>query len=259
MSSNLNPVSEYITRFQNNDFAKIPKRSEFFTQLEADSYIFDLPYIFAIENFCLRLLLALTEGHKICIYADFDTDAVTATAVVYQGLIDLGFQAEHLFFYTPDRFTEGYGINGQAISTLAEEFDLIVSVDCGINSVQEAQILTDKRCDLIITDHHHLSGQIPDCVAVCNPRLSEYYILRPEQCQKIDLQAQTLIEKLKNQPTLDHVKKYLDWLNKLQVHRDKLLKGELVHSDFLSSSVTGVGVAWFCLVWLAYFMDDVNI
>ncbi len=197
---------DFARRFAKNPTKKL-EISSFFTSLNGN-YKTELPYLYDIELACDRLVLALDQGQKVCIYSDYDTDAVTATATMYWGLILLGFDAQNIDFYAPDRFTEGYGMNTEAVAMLCDKYDLLVSVDCGINSVNEAKICHQKGVDLIITDHHHLSGELPDCLAVINPRLSEYYT--PEST------------------------KYVDKLN------------------YLSSSTTGAGVAWFVVVWLAY-------
>ncbi len=195
----------------------------FFTQFSSEHFASELPYIYTVEKFCNRLQTALIKNQRICIYSDYDTDAVTATATMYWGLIELGFKREKLSFYAPDRFTEGYGMNVLAVEELAYNNDLIISVDCGINSVLEAMKISEMKqnnssqCDLIITDHHHLSGEIPNCEAVCNPRLS------------------------------------FDWTE----HTFILGNKTIITTNFLPQSVTGVGVAWFCVVWLGYYLDAI--
>ena len=213
-------IIEYTQRFNLKPAKQI---DSFYTNLNIDEFIVKLPYLHDVEKFCMRLYKAFQQNHRICIYSDYDTDAVTATATMYWGLIELGFNKDLLSFYAPDRFTEGYGMNVDAISQLALKNDLIISVDCGINSVAEADKLREMRensltqCELIITDHHHLSGYLPNCEAVCNPRLS------------------------------------FDWTQHT-FEFDGKSESTLV---FLSDSVTGVGVAWFCLVWLGYFLEKV--
>lgn len=254
-------LQEYTSRFNTSGNYKI---NQFFTQLSLAEYHDKLSYLFDIENFCIRLFIAKLLGQKICIYSDYDTDAVTATATMYHGLMSLGFEEKHLEFYAPDRFVEGYGMNTEAISDLAKKYDLIISVDCGINSVQEAEIVKNlkseksSKCDLIITDHHHLHGNLPDCIAVINPRLSQYYA--------------TTLEVKVNRSEYENFKS--NWQNSSIFAKNDVLK-EKVHTwvqkvtrkpqevlespnMFLSSSLTGVGVAWFCLVWLGYFLAEVD-
>jgi single-stranded-DNA-specific exonuclease len=198
-------VAEYVSRFQKPENYPI---DQFFTQFSLDDYGGKLPYLFDIDKFCVRVKKAIDAHEKVCIYSDYDTDAVTATGTMYWGLIELGVKPDNLDFYAPDRFTEGYGMNPEAALELSQKYDLVISVDCGINSVVEAEVFKNTQCDLIITDHHQLTGSVPDCIAVINPRLSEVYTDRRKE--------------------------------------DGL---------YLSISVTGVGVAWFSLVWLAYYLQ----
>jgi len=115
-----------------------------------------------------RILLAIEGKEKITIYADYDADAITAAAVVYLGLKKLGHNAE---YYIPDRFSEGYGMNTEAIKAIAANgTKLIITVDCGMNAVQEAASSKILGVDLIITDHHELTGELPQALAVINPK-----------------------------------------------------------------------------------------
>jgi DHH family len=250
---------EYTKRFRKPDFSPQLDLPKFFTQLDVENYYEFLPYLNNIQAFCMRLLLAKILNQRVCIYSDYDTDAITATATMYFGLLELGFDKDKLDFYAPDRFTEGYGMNTEATERLAREFDLIVSVDCGINSTVEAEIVKNTGCDLIITDHHHLHGAIPDCVAVLNPRLGEYYNESPKTLitfltktgnwkkslpEYLTLLKQNLDQK-QNEKLLDFLVRTTRDPKEFQLNSDK----------FMSASVTGVGVAWFCVVWLGYFLE----
>ncbi len=245
-----------------------PVFDEFFTNLNVSAHWEKLPYLHNIQNFCLRLLLAQLRSDKICIYSDYDTDAVTATAVMYHGLLDLGFDPNNVEFYAPDRFTEGYGMNTEAIDALSQKFDLIISVDCGINSWKEADIVKvnnlkyDHRCDLIITDHHHLTDNIPDCVAVINCRMAEVYFQKPDELKGINQdilnQIQTIVKSAKEIAALPQgsdkilITNLHTWLVSTSTQPQEY---QINPSQFLSQSVTGVGVAWFCLVWYTYFLE----
>src|SRR6266566_5191321 len=99
-----------------------------------------------------RIVLAAERGEKVVIYGDYDIDGITASAIMIEGLKELGLMAES---YIPDRFEEGYGINQEALAGLkASGVDLVVSVDCGITSVKEAAWAREHGLDLVITDHH---------------------------------------------------------------------------------------------------------
>src|SRR3989344_4674018 len=115
-----------------------------------------------------RIKRAVAEKEKIVIYADYDADAITACSVVYLTLKKLGATPD---YYIPDRFTEGYGMNKEAVKTLAAAGTrLIITVDCGTNAVDEGDLCKRLGIDLIITDHHDLIGELPKALAVINPK-----------------------------------------------------------------------------------------
>lgn len=256
----MNPkLVEYTKRFQKPDFSPQLELPKFFTQLDLENYYEFLPYLNNIQAFCMRLFLAKILEQKICIYSDYDTDAITATATMYFGLLELGFDKDKLDFYAPDRFTEGYGMNTEATQRLAQEFDLIMSVDCGINSTGEAKIVKGTDCDLIITDHHHLHGDTPDCVGVLNPRLGEYYNENPKNLNTFLTKSGSYIKNIPSYLNLlqknlssDQNIKLLEFIQKTTREPQEFTTNS---NKFMSASVTGVGVAWFCVVWLGYFLE----
>ncbi|MEK9180608.1 MAG: single-stranded-DNA-specific exonuclease RecJ [Patescibacteria group bacterium] len=116
-----------------------------------------------------RLKQASAAGEKITIYADYDADAVTACALMFRALTHLGFK--NVDYYIPDRFTEGYGLNVEAVEQIAARgTNLMITVDCGINARQEAARAAELGMEVIITDHHEILGDLPKAVAVVNPK-----------------------------------------------------------------------------------------
>jgi single-stranded-DNA-specific exonuclease len=114
-----------------------------------------------------RLLRALEKGETICVYGDFDADGVTATALLVTALQAAGGRVGP---YIPDRVDEGYGLNLEAIDRIAAQAKLMVTVDCGIRSVQEVTHAMRLGMDVIVTDHHSVGPQLPPALAVINPR-----------------------------------------------------------------------------------------
>jgi len=115
-----------------------------------------------------RLVSAIANGEYIAIYGDYDADGVTATALLVQLLTEL---EAHVEGYIPNRFDEGYGLNNEALDALKERgVKLVVTVDCGVRSVLEAQHAKDLGLDLIISDHHHPGDELPPALAVINPK-----------------------------------------------------------------------------------------
>ncbi|HKY79035.1 MAG TPA: single-stranded-DNA-specific exonuclease RecJ [Anaerolineales bacterium] len=115
-----------------------------------------------------RLSSAIKKGEPIVVYGDYDADGVTATALLLNSLQALGGQVRP---YIPDRFEEGYGLNIAALQQLKEDAAaVVVSVDCGIRSVAEADEAKRLGLDLIITDHHSPGPEMPDAFAVINTK-----------------------------------------------------------------------------------------
>ncbi len=122
-----------------------------------------------MERVINRLCFAIDHREPIVIYGDYDVDGVTATALLVQTLTALGANVKG---YIPNRFDEGYGLNIEALDKLKlEGARLVISVDCGIRSPNEAQHARDIGLDLVISDHHHpAEGDLPGAFAVINPK-----------------------------------------------------------------------------------------
>lgn len=117
-----------------------------------------------------RIRTAQKEGQRVCIYGDYDADGVTATSLLLLYFRKLGIQTG---YYIPDRHEEGYGLNVAAVRNLAKQYDLMVTVDCGVTAVEEVRLARELGMDVVVTDHHHAAETLPDCVVV-NPRLNNY-------------------------------------------------------------------------------------
>lgn len=116
-----------------------------------------------------RIVAAVKAGRRICIYGDYDADGMTATAILAGCL-----QAIHAdyFWYVPDRFDEGYGLNAGALEKVREKgASLVVTVDCGIASVAEAVVARELGLELIVTDHHAFEDELPEADVLVHPRL----------------------------------------------------------------------------------------
>jgi single-stranded-DNA-specific exonuclease len=115
-----------------------------------------------------RIEFAIQHHENIVVYGDYDADGVTATALLGMALKALGAEVSE---YIPNRFDEGYGLNLEAIRSLREQgADLIITVDCGIRSWEEADYSHSVGMDLIITDHHYPLDILPPAYAVINPK-----------------------------------------------------------------------------------------
>ena len=117
-----------------------------------------------------RIFEAIENNEKIYIYGDYDVDGITSVSLLYLALSELG---GNIHYYIPLR-DEGYGLNKDAIQSLKEEeANLVISVDCGINSIEEINFANELGLDFIITDHHEIIGDLPKAFAVINPKREE--------------------------------------------------------------------------------------
>jgi single-stranded-DNA-specific exonuclease len=121
-----------------------------------------------MEKGAERIMTAVESGEKIAVFGDYDADGITATAVVYSYLEGMG---ADVTYYIPERLSEGYGMNNDAIDRLySEGVSLIVTVDNGISSHNEIEYAKHKGIEVVITDHHKVSDELPDAYAVINPQ-----------------------------------------------------------------------------------------
>jgi single-stranded-DNA-specific exonuclease len=116
-----------------------------------------------------RLWAAVRERRKISVYGDYDVDGISGAAILLQALTLLGGNVD---FYVPNRLEEGYGLNGDALRQIAAAgTDLVVTVDCGICSCAEADEARRLGLELIVTDHHEFTPNLPAADVLVHPRL----------------------------------------------------------------------------------------
>jgi single-stranded-DNA-specific exonuclease len=115
-----------------------------------------------------RVYSGLLSGEKIAVYGDFDVDGITGTAVLVQGLKALGGDVTP---YIPHRIREGHGLNSAALDYLKDEgMSLVVTVDCGVTGIPQVKKAGRRGLDIVITDHHTPLGELPDAIAVVDPK-----------------------------------------------------------------------------------------
>ncbi len=126
------------------------------------------PFLMAgMDNATMRVIKALTENEKICIFGDYDVDGTCATALLYLFLKELD---ANIDFYIPKRLTEGYGLSSAGVDHVKEiGATLLISVDCGITAIEETEYANKLGIDVIICDHHQPKEVLPNAVAVLDP------------------------------------------------------------------------------------------
>jgi single-stranded-DNA-specific exonuclease len=115
-----------------------------------------------------RILRAIAQGERVAIHGDYDVDGVTSTVILRRALELLGADVTH---FIPERLRDGYGLQPASLERLAGAgVRLVISVDCGIRGIDAAIRARELGIDLIITDHHEPDTELPDAVAVINPK-----------------------------------------------------------------------------------------
>lgn len=159
---------------------------------------------FGLEEVADRIQLAIQEKQTVVIYGDYDCDGICATTILYLFLTSKGVNT---FTFLPNRYDNGYGMNCECLEQIAEAYlpDLLITVDCGINSVEEVEYCQEVLgFDVIITDHHTPAPQLPQC-SIFNPKLTERQDVFKDLCGGGI--ALRLVEKLAG---LEESKKYYD-------------------------------------------------
>jgi len=128
------------------------------------------PFLFPdMEKAVQRILAAISGGEKITIYGDYDVDGTTATTLLYLGLKRVGADID---FYIPHRMIDGYGLSLSSLDQIkANGTTLIISVDCGVNALEEIEAINAMGMEIIITDHHNPKEELPKAAAIINPKL----------------------------------------------------------------------------------------
>ena len=124
-----------------------------------------------MERAAAILRKAAEDGKKVAVYGDYDVDGVCAAAILGDTLESMGVDCR---VYIPDRHEEGYGLNIPAVTMLAEECQVLVTVDCGITSLDEVRAAREAGMEVIVTDHHRPGEILPDAHAVVSPLIEDY-------------------------------------------------------------------------------------
>ena len=125
-----------------------------------------------MEKAVERIERAVKAGEKVMIYGDYDVDGTTAVALVYKFLSQIGHK--NLSFYIPDRYVDGYGISIRSIDhAVRKGVTLVIALDCGIKAVEKVAYAKERGVDFIICDHHLPAEEIPQAVAVLDPKRTD--------------------------------------------------------------------------------------
>ena len=120
-----------------------------------------------------RLSEAISNNEKILIYGDYDVDGTTSVALVFSFLKLI---TQSIAYYIPDRYLEGYGLSKKGVEwAAAQDFSLLITLDCGIKAQENTRLANEYGIDLIICDHHEPGANLPKAYAVLDPKIRKLY------------------------------------------------------------------------------------
>lgn len=126
-----------------------------------------------MERGVARLLAAISGDERVAVYADFDCDGIPGASVLSDFFTKIGYT--NFEVYLPHRDREGYGFHKEAIKQLSERnVSLIITVDVGTTALESVAYAKELGVDVIVTDHHEITGALPEAVAILNPKLGSY-------------------------------------------------------------------------------------
>ena len=160
-------ISELLTKILIN--RGITEDKEIDTFLNPTRNDFYNPYLMPdMEKAVERIIKAINNQEKVMIYGDYDVDGITSITVLKKFLNERGLQTGH---YIPNRLEEGYGLNENAIRSIAEQkYTLMITVDCGISGIEEIALANELGIEIIITDHHEQLEELPNAYAIINAK-----------------------------------------------------------------------------------------
>lgn len=163
----VSPLTALLTYNRGQD---TPEKAKDFLSVSSGKY-YD-PFLMPdMDKAVERILKAVENKEKTVIYGDYDVDGVTSVSILYTYLSELGLSPE---YYIPSRSTEGYGVNNEAITQFAEKnVTLMITVDTGVTALDEVKFASSLGIDSVITDHHECLAELPEALAVINPRRSD--------------------------------------------------------------------------------------
>ena len=160
-------VNKNITTKQDIELFLNPTRNDFYNPFLMND----------MEIATNRIIKAMDNQEKVIIYGDYDVDGITSITVLKSFLCDIGLNAD---YYIPNRLEEGYGLNKNAIDKIYEQgYKLMITVDCGISAVEEIKYANSLGLEVIVTDHHEPTEELPKALAVIdNKRKDSTYPFR---------------------------------------------------------------------------------
>jgi single-stranded-DNA-specific exonuclease len=165
----LNKFSDIVAKLLFYRDLKDNETATAFIDSDYDSSIHD-PFLMAdMDKAVDRILEAIKNQEKICIFSDYDADGVPGAVVLHDFFKKIGY--DNFFVYIPHRNLEGFGLNNKAVEEIiSDKTKLIITIDCGVADIKQIELANKLGADVIVTDHHELAHGMPPAFAVVDPK-----------------------------------------------------------------------------------------
>ena len=172
--------SDIVAQLLHGRGVRTKDEADIFLSPEYEKGIHDPFLLHDMEKAVNRILEAIDRKEKICIYSDYDADGIPGGVVLHDLFKKIGYT--NFVNYIPDRSEEGFGLNKNALTKIAEQkVKLLITVDCGIAEVENVAFANTLGLDVIITDHHNPGDILPKAFAIVNPKISANGVEYPEK------------------------------------------------------------------------------
>lgn len=172
--NNFKEYSDILSHLLFHRGIKTKDEAEIFLAPSYDCGVYDPFLLHDMDKAVDRILRAIENKEKICIYSDYDADGIPGAVVLHDLFKKIGYA--HFINYIPDRSEEGFGLNKDAIENISKQGVLLmITVDCGIGDAGHIDFANSLNMDVIITDHHLPNENIPKAFAIVNPKISPNY------------------------------------------------------------------------------------
>lgn len=167
--ANMNKFSDITAKILFRRKIKTNDEAEAFMNVDYEKHTHDPFLLKDMEKVVERILRAIKNDEKVCVYSDYDADGVPGAVVLSDFFKKIGFK--NFFVYIPHRNLEGFGLNDEAIQKIFEQdAKLIITIDCGIADISQVDLANLKKIEVIITDHHECGAILPAAYAIINPK-----------------------------------------------------------------------------------------
>jgi single-stranded-DNA-specific exonuclease len=167
--------NKYLAQLLFNRGIKTNVEAKLFLNPSYDQHLHDPFLLHDMEKAVERILQAIKTNETIVIFSDYDCDGIPGAVVLHDFFKAVGYQNFHN--YIPHRHYDGFGLSSKAILSIKEKYNpaLIITIDCGTVDIEAIKLAKDNAIEVIVTDHHEPKEELPEAVAIVNPKIGNTY------------------------------------------------------------------------------------